>query len=168
MATPRLSLFTLSRTGAGGGLSSVAAQNDEDPKTGDNVMMAGLAFQVFSLLLFAIATIDYYLRVRQQYRNRGPPQAAHPRIRWFFAALAVSYTCIMIRCIYRVIELSDGWNSPLMKKERDFVILEGIMIVVAVFVLNIFHPGQYLFTRTKASSADSESEEQKSKIESES
>lgn len=41
------------------------------------------------------------------------------------------------------------------------------MIVVAVFVLNIFHPGQYLFTRTKTSSADSESEEQKSKIESE-
>lgn len=113
-------------TGAGGGLSSVAAQNDEDPKTGDDVMMAGLVFQVFSLLLFAIATIDYYLRVRKQYGNNGPPPAAHPRIRWFFAALGLSYMCILIRCIYRVVELSGGWNSPLMKKEKDFVILEGM------------------------------------------
>lgn len=40
------------------------------------------------------------------------------------------------------------------------------MIVVAVFVLNVFHPGQYLFTRTKAHSADLE-EEQKSRSESE-
>lgn len=40
------------------------------------------------------------------------------------------------------------------------------MIVVAVFLLNIFHPGQYLFSRTKARWADSE-EEQKSRAESE-
>lgn len=89
-------------------------------------MMAGLSFQVFSLLLFAIATVDYYRHFRNHYRGQEPPQAAHPRIKWFFAALGLSYTCIMIRCIYRVIELSKGWNSPLMKKERDFVILEGM------------------------------------------
>ncbi|MCJ1467143.1 hypothetical protein MMC07_005765 [Pseudocyphellaria aurata] len=161
-------ILSLALQGAGGGLSSVAAQNNEDPTTGDNVMMAGLSFQVFSLLLFAIATIDYYLRVRQRYQNQGPPQGAHPRIRWFYAALGLSYTCIMIRCIYRVIELSNGWNSSLMKRQTDFVILEGIMIVVAVYILNIFHPGQYLFTRNKAPSAESEEEEQKSRIGSES
>ena len=88
--------------------------------------MAGLSFQVFSLVLFAIATRDYYLRARKEYRGKEAPRAAHPRIKWFFAALTLSYTCIMIRCIYRVIELSDGWNSELMKKERDFVVLEGM------------------------------------------
>lgn len=41
------------------------------------------------------------------------------------------------------------------------------MIVVAVFALNVFHPGQYLFTRAKTPSLDSD-EEQKSRIESES
>lgn len=124
--SPSLTILTLSHTASGGGLSSVAAQNNSDPKTGDNVMMAGLSFQVFSLLLFAIATVDYYLRVQKQYRNQGPPPGVHPRIRWFFAALGLSYTSIMIRCIYRVIELSKGWNSPLMKKEKDFVVLEGV------------------------------------------
>jgi hypothetical protein len=89
-------------------------------------MMSGLAFQVFSLVLFAAAVVDYYLRVRVEYRGKEAPSAAHPRLKWFFAALTLSYTCIMIRCIYRVIELSDGWNSELMKREKDFVVLEGM------------------------------------------
>lgn len=113
-------------SGAGGGLASVAAQDNSDPTTGDNVMMSGLVFQVFSLVLFAAATIDYYLRARKEYRGKDGPRAAHPRIKWFFAALTLSYTCIMIRCIYRVIELSDGWTSELMKREKDFVVLEGV------------------------------------------
>ena len=96
-------------------------------------MMAGLSFQVFSLLLFATATADYYLHLRKHYRNQGLPQAAHPRIRWFLAALGLSYTCIMIRCVYRVIELSNGWNSPLMKKEKDFVVLEGVYVSRPLF-----------------------------------
>ena len=89
-------------------------------------MMAGLSFQVFSLLAFAIATTDYWVRVRQQYRNREPFKAAHQRVSWFFVALGLAYLCIMIRCTYRVIELSNGWNSKLMKKEVDFVVLEGM------------------------------------------
>lgn len=28
------------------------------------------------------------------------------------------------------------------------------MIVIAVLILNVFHPGQYLFTRTKISADD--------------
>lgn len=90
-------------------------------------MMAGLSFQVFSLVLFATATADYYFLVRKNYRNGAPPpKGAHPRIKWFFLALTLAYTCIMIRCIYRVIELSDGWNSALMKDEVLYVILEGM------------------------------------------
>lgn len=89
-------------------------------------MMSGLSFQVFSLVLFAAATVDYYLRVRVEYQGKDGPRAAHSRVKWFFAALALSYTCIMIRCIYRVIELSDGWTSELMKREKDFVVLEGM------------------------------------------
>lgn len=90
-------------------------------------MMAGLSFQVFSLVLFATATADYYFLVRKNYPNgTPPPTGAHPRIKWFFLALTLAYTCIMIRCIYRVIELSDGWNSALMKDEVLYVILEGM------------------------------------------
>lgn len=93
--------------------------------------MAGLSFQVFSLVLFATATVDYYFLVRKNYRNGAPPpKGAHPRIKWFFLALTFAYTCIMIRCIYRVIELSDGWNSALMKDEVLYVILEGMWVLL--------------------------------------
>lgn len=47
-------------------------------------------------------------------------------LRLFLYALTLSFTLIMIRCIYRVVELSSGWGSTLMKNQTDFIMLEGV------------------------------------------
>jgi len=39
-----------------------------------------------------------------------------------------------------VIELSEGWTGHLIREQWLFVGLEGVMVVVAAAVLNIFHP----------------------------
>ena len=114
--------------GAGGGLASIAAQNNTPLGTGDNVQLAGLAFQVGSLALFGLCAAEYAWRV-----HRDPTALARAReifsynksLNLCFAALGLSYTAIMTRCIYRVIELSSGWGSTLMKEQTDFVALEG-------------------------------------------
>ncbi len=46
-----------------------------------------------------------------------------------------------MRCVYRIDELSDGYNGPLIHKEGLFVGLEGVVIIVAVFCLAIAQPG---------------------------
>ncbi|KAG8528375.1 uncharacterized protein KY384_007293 [Bacidia gigantensis] len=56
-------LVSLALQGAGGGLASVAAQNNDDMATGDNTQLAGLVFQVASLALFAICCAEYAWRV---------------------------------------------------------------------------------------------------------
>jgi len=140
-------IISLALQGAGGGLASIAAQNNTPLGTGDNVQLAGLAFQVGSLALFGFCAAEYAWRVR-----RDPAASARARelfaynrsLNLCFAALGLSYTAIMTRCIYRVIELSNGWGSTLMKDQIDFVALEGAMIVVAVVALNTFYPGKYL------------------------
>ena len=114
--------------GAGGGLASIAAQNNTNLATGDNVQLAGLAFQVGSLTLFGLCAGEYAWRV---YAN----PRAFARARDIFeynkylnvclGALGLAYTAIQVRCIYRVIELSNGWGSSLMKEQTDFVALEG-------------------------------------------
>ena len=114
--------------GAGGGLASIAAQNNTPLGTGDNVQLAGLAFQVGSLALFGLCAAEYAWRV-----HRDPAASARAQeifaynkfLNLCFAALGLSYTAIMTRCIYRVIELSNGWGSTLMKDQTDFVALEG-------------------------------------------
>ena len=72
---------------------------------------------------------------------------AHAKLRasWtfraFLGALALATLCIFIRSIYRVAELSEGWEGALIKNQKLFIGLEGAMVIVAVLSLNAFHPG---------------------------
>jgi hypothetical protein len=42
--------------------------------------------------------------------------------------------------VYRVAELSEGWDGPLMHNESLFIGLEGVVVAVAVVLLNAFNP----------------------------
>jgi len=63
------------------------------------------------------------------------------KFRVFLVALALATVCIFMRSIYRVAELSEGWEGALMKNQHLFIGFEGAMVVVAVLVLNLWHPG---------------------------
>jgi hypothetical protein len=56
-------------------------------------------------------------------------------------AVIVAFVAILIRCIYRIAEMAGGWRNPIMQDQILFVVLDGIMCVVASVALNIFHPG---------------------------
>ena len=134
----------------GGGMASVASHNNQPVKTGDNIMIAGLAFQVFTLLLFMGAALDFALRTQRRHRKLGSAaleqDATMSAVRgsWLFkgfiGALTLSTICIFWRCVFRVAELSNGWSGYLMTRQDLFVGFEGVMIVVACLVLNFFHP----------------------------
>ena len=121
-------IVSLALQGAGGALASIAAQSQKSLTMGDNVQLAGLSFQVGSLALFGACAGEYAWRV-----FRSPSASSRARkvfaynkgLMACFGALGLSYTAIMVRCLYRVIELSNGWGSTLMKNQIDFVALEG-------------------------------------------
>ncbi|KAJ2897547.1 hypothetical protein MKZ38_004619 [Zalerion maritima] len=138
---------------AGGGIASVASQNDDyDGVTmGDNIMIAGLSFQVFTLFCFSAISVDFALRTRRRIKSLGEgsaleqdPEFAKVRksfmFRGFLCALALATLCILIRSVFRVAELSKGWSGPIMGNQAMFIGFEGALIVVAVLVLNVFHP----------------------------
>ncbi len=117
--------------GTGGGLSSVASQRGEDPKAGSNVMIAGLAFQVFTMVVFMALCADYGFRYWRS-RRAGPASSAHAsppitrKLQLFFACLALATLGIFIRSVYRVIELAGGWNGKLLHDQPKFIVLEGV------------------------------------------
>lgn len=37
--------------------------------------------------------------------------------------------------------MSQGWNGALQADQTLFFVLEGVMVIVSVFALNLFHPG---------------------------
>ncbi|KAF3032959.1 hypothetical protein E8E12_000569 [Didymella heteroderae] len=133
----------------GGGIASAKTHQNEDPTVGNNIMIAGLAFQVLTLLIFIILALDFATRTVGRIRRLGQdaldPRHAKLRNSWqfkgFIAALSFATLCVFTRCVYRVAELSEGWSGHLIKTQRYFIGLEGAVIVAAVLSLNLFHPG---------------------------
>jgi len=142
-------LISLMLQAAGGGLASAASHANKNPALGDNIMVAGLAFQVITLLVFMTLAADFAFRTIGRYKAMGTStfDDAHAglrqskRFRGFLIALAFATLCIFTRSVYRVAELSEGWNGHLIKTQRYFIGLEGAIVSAAVLALNFFHPG---------------------------
>ncbi|KAI1392152.1 RTA1-domain-containing protein [Hypoxylon trugodes] len=135
---------------AGGAIASIAFHNSKSSDNGDHIMIAGLAFQVITLFVFIILSLDFFINVLHRRRALGSsalsqdPTLIALRGSWMFRlfliALALSTLCIFWRSVFRVAELAKGFGGPLMARQDLFVGFEGVMITVSVFVLNIFHP----------------------------
>lgn len=105
-------------------------------QVGVDIALAGLAFQVFTLACFIGLCLDYAIRYRRSadanYQARCTQQ-----FKMFAGLLAFAIVCILIRCCYRIDELSEGYNGPLISDEGLFIGLEGVLIVIAAFTLNV-------------------------------
>lgn len=124
----------------GGGVAAVAT--GDDPAlllAGDRVIIAGIVLQVVVLAAFGALSADYLVRVRRWLAapdsvpagQGGDVDAARAlwsdgRFRRFLYAVSGAYICILIRCIYRIAEMSGGWGSTIMRDEPSFIVLEGL------------------------------------------
>ncbi|RGP69151.1 phospholipid-translocating atpase [Fusarium sporotrichioides] len=136
---------------AGGGIAATTAIGDDDMlNLGNSIMMAGIAFQVVTLSVFAsLATTFCIKRVRavNSYPLSGKAlqtwQGA--RFRWFVCGLSTAFLTIYIRCVYRIAEMRGGWGNKLMKEQIPFILLEGLfdssMILIATLAQTVLHPG---------------------------
>lgn len=129
--------------GAGGGIAASADTSDLTD-LGKNIMLAGLAFQVVSLTIFAVVSADFALRA---YKGRTLWNSEHLGLvnsrlfKAFLLGLVVATVTIFARSVYRCVELSGGFNGDLfVKDEALFMVMEGVMIVIACVCLTILHP----------------------------
>jgi len=117
------------------------ANTDSVLHTGTHIMIAGLSFQVASLLLFISLCTDFALAARRS--NTVPKDITRTmKFRAFLVALTVATLAVFIRSVFRVAELSDGFHGPLDNEEVTYMILEGLMIITASLLLTSFHPGR--------------------------
>lgn len=92
-------------------------------------MLAGIVWQVFTLIVFATLACDYAFRA---YRNTSTQTIAAIELRQtakfkaFMAGLLLAFLTVWVRCIYRIAELANGWGSDIQRNETEFIVLEGV------------------------------------------
>jgi hypothetical protein len=121
-------IFSIMLQAAGGGIASSADKGDRKKvQIGNNVIIAGIAFQVVTMALCGLLTLDFALR----YIRRT--KAAGKTINWtsinrpgiFCITSFFAYVFVLIRCIYRIPEMAGGWGGPKMRHEAEFMVLDG-------------------------------------------
>ncbi|KAL6452238.1 RSB1 Sphingoid long-chain base transporter RSB1 [Candida maltosa Xu316] len=153
--------------GSGGGISSSSGTLQ---KVGNVLMIAGVGAQVGFMTLFLILWTDFLFRAYFKYSSQEEqrsllfnassdvrsykanhldehydPDFYHirhhsPLFGYFPLAMTVAVILIYIRCIYRVVEMSQGWNGYLMVHEVYLMVLDALMIVLAGIIFMAFHP----------------------------
>ena len=130
--------------GAGGGLAATA-DDHAGSETGRAIMVAGVVFQVVSLLIFMGLWLEFLFRLRRTSESAKDVHFVELRdtkkFTWFQSALGAAVVLIFVRSVYRVAELQQGFNGPIANDEVSFMILEGPMMFLAVLAMTVLHPG---------------------------
>lgn len=143
-------IISLTLQATGGAMSTTSSGSSQ---TGVNIAIAGLTFQVFTLTVFILFAIDFAIRYARGRARQSPATKLETSFKVFVGFLSLAVLLILIRCIYRIDELSEGYSGPLISNEGLFIGLEGVMIIVATFALNVAHPGP-VFQPSKTSELD--------------
>ncbi|KAH7203362.1 RTA1 like protein-domain-containing protein [Fusarium oxysporum] len=135
--------------GTGGGKNSIA-------QLGNHIMVAGIVFQVVTMGICGALLAIYIFRYQTNKRGKQQPQSrspyneskangtvSRPKLKAFAVVLIAAYFFVLIRCIYRIPELAGGWGNSLMRIEKEFLILDGMMMALATLLLTVFYPSYY-------------------------
>ena len=96
---------------------------------GTNLMIAGIVWQVATLIAFATLVGDYVIRTKRAWSDVDEDAKAllqERKFRGFVAAVTVAFVTVFLRCVYRIAEMVGGWANPIMRNEVEYVVLEGL------------------------------------------
>ncbi|KAF6840751.1 rta1 domain-containing protein [Colletotrichum musicola] len=106
---------------------------------GIKILIAGLALQVVAFSTYLCILVRYH----RLSRALAVPEAPAG---WFnvLKAVYISSFLILIRCIYRMVEFTEGPEGYTMTHEWVFWVFEGLLMVFAITIFCIWHPSKYL------------------------
>ncbi|KAF8601726.1 RTA1-domain-containing protein [Ceratobasidium sp. AG-I] len=150
---PTLVMCGLGELAAGGAMAATADTPDGS-KQGSNIMLAGIIVQFVAVILYTILAVEFVIRfsynrparkIVEEYGQKHTGWATAPRgMILMLVGLGIATLFMVIRSVYRTIELTDGWNGVIISTEKWFNWFDGMPIVVAMVAFNVFHPGYLL------------------------
>ncbi|GKT99366.1 rta1 [Fusarium langsethiae] len=134
----------------GAALIGVRQSNREDPTVANNILLGGLAYQVFSISVFVILTATFLFRARREISARGK------KLSVFCVAFSVATILVYLRTIFRLAETAEGLGGHLYSNEIYFACLEFAPIALAVLLFAIWHPGRCVGKKVRVKDLEKE------------
>ncbi|SCV70998.1 BQ2448_3760 [Microbotryum intermedium] len=126
----------------GGAMAATALQRHEKSTTGTHIMVAGIALQLAAMLAFCVLGFDFLRRaIRSPTYHERKAQPESSCNDFFTACFGLRFGSLFGQswssCLYRMVELAEGWTGYLITHEPFFICLDAVPMVLcqAVFVI---------------------------------
>lgn len=94
-----------------------------------------------SLLFNTKAAKSYKINELEEFYNpKYQDLRVRPLTSYYPLAMTIGTVCVYIRCVYRVVELAQGWSGYLITTEVFLMVLDALMIAICGLVFVPFHP----------------------------
>jgi hypothetical protein len=125
---------------AGAALIGSLESDAKDPKTGNNILLAGLSIQTFAFTIFVALLLSFRVSLG---RDSVMKTLLQPKGNFIWGLLVASLL-IYLRTIFRLAETAEGVFGNASTHEEYFGTLEFAPVVTAVGILAYYHPGRWL------------------------
>ncbi|KAH7384359.1 RTA1 like protein-domain-containing protein [Phaeosphaeria sp. MPI-PUGE-AT-0046c] len=124
---------------------------------GEKIVIAGLALQVATFVVFLIASIDFHIRMNRKARA-SPGEETNGEWRKMLWILYSVSALILFRCIFRLVEYAMGNATYLNVHEWTLYVFDAVPMFLVLVLLLVLQPSKYVSDKTtkEADSSDSE------------
>ncbi|SCZ92578.1 BZ3500_MvSof-1268-A1-R1_Chr5-2g07996 [Microbotryum saponariae] len=130
-------LLALVVQAVGGAMAAIALENGKASETGTHIMVAGIALQLAAMLAFCALGYDFLRRAIRSPAYQERKTQPGVKLQRIVYGMVWAAFWILVRCLYRMVELSQGWTGYLITHEPFFICLDAIPMVLcqAAFVI---------------------------------
>lgn len=119
---------------------------------GEKIVIAGLALQVATFIVFLIASFDFQIRM-----NKKVDHASADWKKMLYILYSVS-ALILFRCTFRLIEYAMGNAAYLIAHEWTLYCFDAVPMVLVLVMLLVLQPSRYVEGDLRMAQADSDGE----------
>ncbi|KAJ5991592.1 hypothetical protein N7522_011799 [Penicillium canescens] len=127
--------FLMQASGAG-----IMVKDTTNPSTGERIIIGGLLVQIIFFGFFMITALVFQSRIVSN--PTGMSNELLSLWRRHLTALYITSVLILVRSIVRVVEYIQGYDGYLMKQEVFIYVFDGLLMLVAMLVLQYIHPSE--------------------------
>lgn len=124
-------------TGNGASYSANTNNPPSQIKMGRDLIRASIILQLAAFVGFIVLEVVLHQRLLKA-------RIMNPKLRMIIVLLYTSSVLILIRNIYRVVAVWEGFEGELQTHEAYFYVLDATLMLINSTMLNVWHPMNYL------------------------